>query len=823
MQNEEAARYARWAAGVAVVIAVVAVAFYFSRELRQAHARRHGPKAVPATVEQQSAGFSFSKVEQDRTIYTVQASKATQFTGENASLLEDVTITFFGNLGDRNDVFRTHECDYDRISGGIRCQGAVEIDIQAAANPGAPSGAGATATAAAKGGALGKGIAEPRTLVVNTSDVVFNRETGVATTTQKVTFRLPNADGQAVGVNYDSKGGKLRLERDVQMQVRDLKNDAAVPVNFTGAQFEYDRDVHIAKLAGGAKVVQGDRQLTAQTIVVELDQRMHAKNGVAEGNPVLQMHDGEDTITGRADRFEAKLDEAGWVQDLRATNNVDFEKTSGGSTEKLFAQNAHVLMEPKVNQPHEMQAVGNVRLETNGASGSDRVETSQVNVAFVPGEKPPQRRIGSAEFPAAATAHLSGQDGTMTVLTHHGLAEFDAANHIRSFEGDSGVQIARQPLGADTQRTTAQKMNASFDEQGRWDTVNLDQKVHFTQGDRQADAHHAQIINATNTIVLTGNASVADSSSRTTAEKIEIQQQGGDVSGSGGVHSQVMSNPQDKRGSQGQDPAFVTADRVDGSTAQGHLTYSGHARLWQGDAMLNANSIELWRQEQRLDAHGNVVAVFPQGEANVRADVSADATVNVSTAVNAGHSSGSKKPVSKGVEAKDTAVKSAGPVRWKIQAPEMQYWNIEGRAHLQGGVNAQSQDEAFSQSLQSQTLDVYLSPAPAPGAAPPPHTAKPAPPAGNGFPGLGSREVTRALATGAVVVRQGDKRGTAERAEYTAADEKFVLSGGSPTFTDAADQTTTAGRSLTFYRASDTVSVDSENGSRTLTKHRVEK
>src|ERR1700733_16275863 len=108
-------------------------------------------------------------------------------------------------------------------------------------------------------------------------------------------------------------------------------------------------------------------------------------------------------------------------------------------------------------------------------------------------------------------------------------------------------------------------MNASFDEQGRWDVVNLDQKVHFVQGDRQADARHAQIINATNTIVLTGNAAVADASSRTTAERFEIQQQSGDVSGVGGVHSQVLNNPATQNNqakSQGQ-PAFVTADRVD--------------------------------------------------------------------------------------------------------------------------------------------------------------------------------------------------------------------------------------------------------------------
>jgi lipopolysaccharide export system protein LptA len=73
-----------------------------------------------------------------------------------------------------------------------------------------------------------------------------------------------------------------------------------------------------------------------------------------------------------------------------------------------------------------------------------------------------------------------------------------------------------------------------------------------------------------------------------------------------------------------------------------------------------------------------------------------------------------------------------------------------------------------------------------------------------------------------VVVRQADRRGTGEQAEYTAADQKFVLSGGQPTFTNASNDTTT-GRSLTFFVASDTILVDSQEGVRTITKHRVEK
>jgi hypothetical protein len=47
------------------------------------------------------------------------------------------------------------------------------------------------------------------------------------------------------------------------------------------------------------------------------------------------------------------------------------------------------------------------------------------------------------------------------------------------------------------------------------------------------------------------------------------------------------------------------------------------------------------------------------------------------------------------------------------------------------------------------------------------------------------------------------------------------MSGGNPTIFDSAEGTTT-GHQLTFFLADDTIIVDSETGSRTLTKHRVD-
>ncbi len=78
------------------------------------------------------------------------------------------------------------------------------------------------------------------------------------------------------------------------------------------------------------------------------------------------------------------------------------------------------------------------------------------------------------------------------------------------------------------------------------------------------------------------------------------------------------------------------------------------------------------------------------------------------------------------------------------------------------------------------------------------------------------------MANGDVIVRQEDRRGTSDRAEYTASEGKFVLSEGKPTLYSSTGDTTT-GRQLTFYFADDRIVVDSEAGARTVTLHRVEK
>ena len=95
-------------------------------------AEKKAPPAVPATIEQRSNEFSYSKVEGQRTIYTVRASRTTEFKEGSRNLLEDVSITVYGKKGDRNDTLRTRACDFISDTGKISCAGEVQISLQAA-------------------------------------------------------------------------------------------------------------------------------------------------------------------------------------------------------------------------------------------------------------------------------------------------------------------------------------------------------------------------------------------------------------------------------------------------------------------------------------------------------------------------------------------------------------------------------------------------------------------------------------------------------------------------------------------------------------------
>jgi lipopolysaccharide export system protein LptA len=76
------------------------------------------------------------------------------------------------------------------------------------------------------------------------------------------------------------------------------------------------------------------------------------------------------------------------------------------------------------------------------------------------------------------------------------------------------------------------------------------------------------------------------------------------------------------------------------------------------------------------------------------------------------------------------------------------------------------------------------------------------------------------IAEGGVVIQQTNRKAEGQKLVYTAADDKFVLTGGPPCIFDA-EQGKITGVSLTFFRRDDRVLVEGEASHPVVTQTRV--
>src|SRR5205807_1042413 len=153
-------------------------------------------------------GFTFSKSQGGHTLFTIHASRAEQFKEGQKAELHDVNIVIYGRQSDRFDQIYGSDFQYDQQSGEIVAKGDVDIDLQSDAG-------GATRTTASPPPELKNPIH------LKTSGLTFNRNTGFAQTREKIEFRMPQANGSAVGATYDSHSNLLTLQSAVRFTATD--------------------------------------------------------------------------------------------------------------------------------------------------------------------------------------------------------------------------------------------------------------------------------------------------------------------------------------------------------------------------------------------------------------------------------------------------------------------------------------------------------------------------------------------------------------------------------------------------------------------------
>jgi lipopolysaccharide export system protein LptA len=828
MRNTQAARYARWSAMISMLLIVLVGAVYMRHSWQTRLLHMAMPPAVPSSILQQSAVFSFSKVTGNRTEFTIRASHATQFNQGGRAVLQDVWLTAYGRDGNRLDNLRTHVCEYFESYGRMTCAGEVEIDLESAQD------------AQAHAARPGKSDADPNVIHIVTSNISFDRNSGVATTPAPLQFHFAQIEGRAVGFRYDAGQGEARLLHDVALTShRNAIASTSAPGNrgkavltsadelqVTGSALLFLRDARMLYLSGPVKAEQGSYELSAGQLNVELDERLRPRRGVANEHPEFHMS-GTRPISISADEFSAPFAANGSLARIIAEGSVHARARGPADDNRLDAGRAEIELVADTSRPRLLTATGDVRVQSDSGAGvSRRLVTPKLEVTFLAGRNITDRsvQIGlittaaatldseepvAPSKPPAIRPSVSGSSVSSSSVPsasrleriHLAAQRLDAIfgpfNELREIHGSGGVELERRERaqGQDSaaQTSAGRDIVAHFAADGLWSSVDETGDVHLHQGDAEAQADRSRFERLNDTATLSGNVIVTDGGWRTTSQFATFRQSSNEIRAEGRVAtSQLGTSPPTI--SLGAGPAHLSGDRLVFDTASGHAIYSGHARLWQGTAVVEADIVELDRSTQALTATDHVRAIFPQAAWEPQ-------------------------------QTPHPASQKAGPNPeaksefWRAEAGRMIYESSKGRARLEQTVRAHSTEGT----LRADSMDLFFS-AQDPSPPGPVGASSKAVlgPAGSPGGATGEKELSKAMALGHVLLDQESLHGTGDRADYTASEGKFVLSGGSPKVYDDLGNST-SGRQLTLFFADDKILVDSEVGLRTLTMHRVEK
>jgi lipopolysaccharide export system protein LptA len=754
---------------MALVIISVVAGFYFYARHQLRISLKNLPARVGVNIQQTSEGFTLSKTEGGRTLFTIHASKVTQYKNGGRAELHGVNIIVYGRKSDRFDQIYGDDFEYDQQAGTVIAHGEVHIDLE--------------------GNSEGQNLdpqAPPREMKnpihLHTDGLVFNQKTGLAETDGVVEFRVPQATGTAKGATYNSQDNELTLH-------------SAVDVQTEGQQATRIQAAHgiITKeprklVMSAAEVTSEQRKLLADAATVDLAADNSVQFVEATGN--VRMSDSTSQVQVRSPRAELKLGSGNVMDTARFSGGVDMESArqaaSGHATEMLlhFASAPAPAKAPVVAKkapakdatPHmeaHLQTIdalhGVVLRRAAPQTGKDPQAFSIASDAMTfhlddGGLLSTAQTIGPGQMVMKSAAPKNA--GEQTVIdAQHFTAEFGEKNQLRTVHGAGAVKVTSHAPNAQDKVSTSDTIVAQFTPGGEISRVIQEGSFRYKEaqssanelGGRTSYADRASYSPQDDSLTLQGNPRIVDGGMTVTADTIRLLRRTGEAFGQGNVKTTYSELKLQPNGAllATADPVHVTSHAVNALQLTGLAHYTGGARLWQGSNIVEAQTIDFDQKARTIVAVGDrrrpVTSIFQQVDAKGKATV------------------------------------------MLVNAPRLNYADNDRQARYSGGVIARGEDGVMT----ADQADVFLNAASATHAT-------------------GPSQMDHIVATSHVHVQQQDRRAEGEKLVYTAATGTFVMTGGSPMLSDPVNGTV-RGDSLTFYSHDDRVVVEGNGSSRTVT------
>jgi lipopolysaccharide export system protein LptA len=736
-------------------VALVMLAFWATMH-RKTSVINH-PANLPQNLAQRASGYTVSRSEQGRELFTIHAARTLSYNEGSNRVLEDVHVVIFGRNGERHDEIHAERCFYDAVTGSLACPGKAEITLPS------PTPAGAA-----------QRVSQNPPVVVHTSDVSYNSRQFLVKTNSAVRFQYGLDSGAAIGLAYDTQRGWLDLRKDVAFDLQP-KADSEVPVRVTAGGLRYLKQSGRLTLRAPVRISQGDRYLAGSAGLLDLDARGRATGVALMGGVEGFARSAGGTIHGTAENAIASLNpETSQLQKLEASGSVRLiVQGLQKSTRSLSAQHVVLTFSGQKAQPEAGLANGNVRLDYRplvdqssskshmlhaGNPSRKILTTNQLKFHFRP-----DGVIASAATLGRGTIRVlpeAGAAARQTITAGKFLMAFDSKGRLGVVRGLAGSRIVSQPgfgthEGAGSQITTGERLQAVLDPlTGTLTTIRQAGNFQFRQADRRASAETGQYSAGNQMLTLEGLPLIWDVDARIQAPHFRINLAEGEATGWGGVES-IYFGHEGHDGTKGDPavafrtqagaiPLIVQADQVIATRATQFAHYQGNVRAWYGSDMIESPSLDIYKRPEIVRSGAGVLSSFVQQGAF-------------------GRSSRSKPPRS---EKRPQQLLT-------IRADRLIYFQVGERAIYRGNVQAQSENT----SLRADRLEVDFSSVTVDG--------QPA--------------VERVVADGDVkAVQVSGRRASGEHAVYFTRSGEIVLTGGPPVIYDAKQGFVT-GHRLTFF------------------------
>jgi len=771
--GQKEARRKKWITGAvigALALTIVGVGVAYWVGMAQKEKPLPTSTSVPANVHQQLSGYTVTRSDGGRQIFTVHAARTVAFKEGGTTVLEDVMVEVFGKAGNRHDLLRTQRCDYNPGSGDFFSSGRVEIEINAARDT-SPL----------------KPFRGRKAVHLETSKVSFRNAGSTVVSDAPLRFTIGPASGTARGMTYGTREGWLQLESEVALELQPPgAGRSSLPIRLRAQRLRYDKSVAQIALGGPLEITQGTRRVLAEGGMVHLDSqdritRVDLTGGVK----------GSDLDEGRSVGIQAKSVEGDFdpatreLTHLLARDDVEGFSKDKDRNARFTAQQLELDFAGEHPKPARGVFSGNVELTSEPVSTAAGAGASPQSVAIE--KKSLTASVMEFSFRpqglSVQEAHTVGPGklvvippdpkvGARVVTAGQLLMGFDAKSQLESLRGLPPTRVIFQPPanaapGSVAQESSADRLDAAFDTASQaLKDVRQSGNFEFRDGERRARSAEAHYAASTDGLVLTGHPQVWDSRSRVKCEEVKINLRGHSAEGQGGVQATQLQAPSPAKAEAEASPIHILSDRMVAEQGSQTTHYEGHVRAWQGLDVVEAPALDVYRAERRVSGGSPVLTSHSQP---------------AQLALGAGRA-----------PASTASPESARPVT--VRADRLAYLDEGRAASYRGSVRLQTE----STILEADRMDVYFS------------SADPAEKA----------EIDRAVAEGHVKVTQPGRHAVGEHGEYFAGPGKIVLTGGPPVLDDVEKGSTT-GQRLTFFIHDDTLLVDGGKQLPAVSKHRV--